>query len=99
MIRVCASTNDVWFRSCFELVWSVAALGALAVFGGANLALQTVLNTQSRTYLFSPLCLSLVSYAGGLLWSLLALLAARQSPLISDPARTIGGCERAVSTA
>jgi transporter family-2 protein len=66
--------------------WPVAALGALGIFAGANLAFQAVLNTQLRTYLFSPLRVSFVSYAGGLVCSLLALLAARQSPLIWDPA-------------
>lgn len=67
-------------------LWSVTALGALGILAGANLAFQAVLNTQLRTYVGSPLRASLVSYIGGLVCCLIALLATRQSPNVWDSA-------------
>jgi transporter family-2 protein len=66
--------------------WTLTALSALGVFAGANLAFQAVLNTQLRAYLGTPLRASFVSYVGGLLCCLVALLVTRQSLNIWSPA-------------
>lgn len=56
------------------------------MFAGANLAFQAVVNTQLRTYVGSPLRASLVSYIGGLVCCIVALIATRQSLDVSAPA-------------
>ena len=66
--------------------WTVVGLASLGMFAGANLAFQAVVNTQLRTFVQTPLRSSLVSYLGGTLRCIVALLATRQSLNIAPAA-------------
>jgi transporter family-2 protein len=59
--------------------WTIAGLVFLGMFAGANLAVQAVVNTQLRGFVQTPLRASFVSYLGGTVCCVVALLATRQT--------------------
>jgi transporter family-2 protein len=70
--------------------WKAApALTALAMFAGANLTFQALVNTQLRAVVGSPLRASLVSYVGGTLCCIAFILARHESLNVFD--RGVGG--------
>jgi transporter family-2 protein len=56
----------------------------LAMFAGANLTFQALVNAQLRGYLGSPLRAGLVSYIGGTLFCVAFLLIRRESLNVFD---------------
>jgi transporter family-2 protein len=65
--------------------WPNAALAAVGVFAGANLAFQAVVNTQLRVFVGTPLRASFISYLGGTVCCLVLLAATRQSFAVIEP--------------
>lgn len=64
--------------------WKTVAALALAMFAGANLTFQALVNTQLRASVGSPLRASLVSYIGGTICCVAFLLTRGESLNVFD---------------
>lgn len=63
--------------------WIFVGFALVGMFAGANLALQAVVNTQLRAFVVTPLRASFVSYLGGTVCCIVALLITRQTLAIA----------------